>query len=86
MDADTVESYFKQFINEHTLNATQLRFLSMLWNHVATYGSIDIDRLYEPPFTTIDSNGVDGVFPKKEDVDDLIDILTTFQPEREDKP
>ena len=58
----------------------------MLRNHISIYGSIDIDRLYEPPFTAIDSNGVDGVFPEKQEADDLIDTLMTFQPDKDDKP
>ena len=34
----------------------------LLQNHIARYGSITIDRLYEPPFTVVDADGLDGVF------------------------
>ena len=54
--------------------------MSLLKAHIARYGSIEIDKLYEPPFTTIDSDGVDGVFPNEEDVDALLDILVAFTP------
>ncbi len=43
------------------------------------------DRLDKPPFSFIDSGGVDAVFPKDQDVDDLFEILTTFQPEEKKK-
>jgi type I restriction enzyme, R subunit len=49
---------------------------------LAKYGSIEIDRLYEPPFTTVDSNGLDGVFSAEAEIDELIDILDTFSPPR----
>jgi len=78
MDEDAVEAHFKQFRTDHTLNANQLRFMALLKVHIAKYGSIEIDKLYEPPFTGIDSDGVDGVFPNDKDVDDLIDILEVF--------
>jgi type I restriction enzyme R subunit len=80
MDEDAVEAHFKQFRSNHTLNANQLRFMALLKVHIAKYGSIEIDKLYEPPFTGIDSDGVDGVFPNDKDVDDLIDILEVFTP------
>ena len=80
MDEDAVEDYFKAFRTNHNLNADQLRFMSLLKAHIARYGSIEIDKLYEPPFTTIDSDGVDGVFPNEEDVDALLDILVAFTP------
>ena len=47
-------------------------------SYYASYGSLEIDKLYEPPFTGIDSDGVDGVFPNDKDVDDFIDIIEIF--------
>lgn len=57
------------------LSAHQLRFLHLLKNHIAQYGIIELDVLYEEPFTSIDEDGVDGVFPKSEQVDDLLQLL-----------
>ena len=78
IDEVAVELHFKEFRTAHNLNANQLRFMALLKAHIAKYGSIDIDKLYEPPFTGIDSNGVDGIFPNEKDVDELVDILGAF--------
>jgi len=82
MDSDAVRQRFSDFVHKHPqLTAKQTRFLSLLQNHIAKYGSIEIDRLYEPPFTTVDSNGLDGVFKAEAEIDELIDILDTFKPQ-----
>ena len=76
---EAVERAFTAFVHKHpALSAQQLRFLQMVQNHIAQHGGIEIDRLYEPPFTTLHANGVDGVFPSGSEVDDLIDILSQF--------
>jgi type I site-specific restriction endonuclease len=81
--AEVVRRRFADFVHKHPqLTAKQTRFLSLLQNHIAKYGSIEIDRLYEPPFTTVDSNGLDGVFSAEAEIDELIDILDTFSPPR----
>ncbi|MFT5730215.1 MAG: type I restriction enzyme R subunit [Desulforhopalus sp.] len=82
MDENVVEAHFEKFRKSHNLNADQHRFMSLLKRHIAKYGSIEIDKLYEPPFTGLDSDGVDGVFPDEEDVDALLDILATFNPKQ----
>ena len=49
-------------------------------NHISRYGSIEIDQLYEPPFTTLHSDGLDGVFIDEDMVEELIRIIDTFRP------
>jgi type I restriction enzyme R subunit len=56
----------------------QLRFLQLLQNHIAKYGSIEIERLYEAPFTTLSADGVDGIFAEDQ-INDLIAIIGEFQ-------
>lgn len=81
LDPDTVASHFTEFAQKHpTLTAKQTRFLSLLQNHIARFGSITLDHLYEQPFTIVDVNGLDGVFNKPEEIDDLLDILDIFMP------
>lgn len=80
LDANAVRANFEQFVRRHpTLNSMQIQFLDMLQNYIAKYGAIELERLYDQPFTTINSDGVDGVF-SDEEIDDLIGILETFQP------
>lgn len=80
LDTDAVEERFAAFDRKHTkLNSMQLRFLALLQNHIAKYGSIEIERLYEDPFTTLSADGVDGIFAEDQ-INDLITIIGEFQP------
>ena len=57
----------------------QIQFLDMLQNYIAKNGAIELEKLYDQPFTSISSEGVDGVFSDTE-IDDLIAIVERFQP------
>ena len=72
---------FEQFVAAHpALTAKQTRLLNLLQNHIAKYGAIEIERLYEDPFTMLHVNGIDGVFPREEDADALIQVIQSFSP------
>ncbi len=87
LDPEAVAARFSEFARRHpTLSAKQTRFLGLLQNHIARFGSITIDRLYEQPFTVVDADGLDGVFEKPEEIDDLLDILVVFAPPTGVKP
>jgi type I restriction enzyme R subunit len=80
MEPNAVRERFEQFAHKHPhLTAKQTRFLSMLQNHIAKYGAIELGRLYEDPFTLVDADGIDGVFSEDE-ADELINIINTFNP------
>lgn len=81
MDARSVRDKFGEFVQKHPkLTAKQTRFLSLLQNHIARYGSITVDRLYETPFTVVDADGLDGVFEDEDEVNDLIEVVRGFAP------
>ena len=61
------------------LNAQQMGFLRLLKKHIAQHGSIELERLYEAPFTSIHTEGVDGVFADGSQVDDLLAVLARFE-------
>ena len=83
LDAVAVEAAFAAFVHKHPrLSSQQLRFLQVLQNYIAQNGGIEIERLYEPPFTTIHSESVDGVFEAAEQVEELLAVLSTFAPRR----
>jgi type I restriction enzyme R subunit len=92
LDPKTVAVRFAEFARRHpTLTAKQTRFLGLLQNHIARFGSVTLDRLYEQPFTVVDADGLDGVFEKPEEIDDLLDILSIYEPRmgtrpKDDKP
>ena len=78
LDADSVRTRFTQFVITHPeLNSHQVKFLDLLQNHLAKYGAIEIADLYEPPFTLIHSDGLDGVFGEPM-VEELLNVIQSF--------
>jgi len=83
LDAVAVEKAFTDFVHQHPrLTSLQLRFLQVLQNHIAQNGGIELERLYEPPFTTFHAESLDGIFQNPGDVDELLAILSAFEPKR----
>ena len=83
LDPEAVKQRFNAFVQKHTtMNSMQLRFMQMLQNHIAKYGSIEIERLYEEPFTSLSADGVDGIFGEDQ-IDDLLEIIGAFRPAQE---
>jgi type I restriction enzyme R subunit len=80
LDAAAVEQTFTGFVHQHPqLSSQQLRFLQMLQNYIAQNGGIEIARLYEPPFTNLHAESLDGLFTNAADVDDILAILSRFE-------
>ncbi len=80
LDAQTVDQVFQGFVRKHRLNSMQIRFLTLLQNHIARYGSIELERLYDAPFTSVHTEGLDGVFPENAQVDELMSLIKKFSP------
>jgi type I restriction enzyme, R subunit len=81
MDPAAVKARFTGFAQQHpSFNAKQLHFLNLLQNHIAKFGSVKLDRLYEDPFTIVDADGLDGVFTDERDARALIGVIQTFDP------
>lgn len=87
MDADAVRERFTAFVQLHpNLASHQIKFLDLLQNHIAKYGSIRTDDLYEPPFTSLHTDSLDGLFDESL-ADELFVIIDSFQPQgREEHP
>jgi len=70
-----VDAHFKDFAQSHpTLRADQIRFLELLKAHIAKYGAIELEKLWENPFTQLNSDGIDGVFPDA-DSEEIIRLI-----------
>jgi len=75
LDSLKVDQHFSKFVQNHpTIGATQIRFLDMLKSHIKKNGAIEIDKLYEDPFTSIDHDGIEGVFPDDQ-IDELLELI-----------
>ncbi|GAB3481616.1 DEAD/DEAH box helicase family protein [Marinomonas epiphytica] len=78
LEPSKVNEHFTGFVHRHpNLTAQQVRFMEMLKTYIANYGFIDIAKLYEAPFTSVNPKGIDGVF-KEADVEDLVAVLKPF--------
>lgn len=87
MDPEAVREKFAAFVQKHPkLSAKQTRFLALLQNHIARYGTIEVERLYDAPFTVVDADGPEGVFHDESDIADLIEIVRFFGPAAEERP
>lgn len=81
LDAQTVHERFTLFVKEHpSLASYQIKFLDLLQNHIAKYGSIEVERLYEPPFTLLHTDSLDGLFDEPL-ADELLEIIGSFKPQ-----
>lgn len=78
LDAHAIEAHFTRFLHAYpSLTAQQVRFMNLLKSYIAQHGSIQVEKLYEPPFDSISHEGIDGVF-SPDDVSDLIAVLKPF--------
>jgi type I restriction enzyme R subunit len=50
----------------------------LLKAQISRYGALELERLWEAPFTTIHGDGVDGVFTQPQQVDDLLALIDTI--------
>jgi type I restriction enzyme R subunit len=86
LDPHAVQARFADFVRRHPeLNSHQTKFLELLQNHVSRYGGVEVSRLYEPPFTTLHNDGLDGLFdePLAEELLAVIGSLTPQQARQE---
>jgi type I restriction enzyme R subunit len=82
MDIEVVKEKFAEFQAKYSLNKMQRHFLMILQRIISKNGAIKIAQLYDPPFTDLHANGLDGVFQDNdEQIDAIINIVKTFDPE-----
>lgn len=80
VDSEALRTRFAEFAAVHpALTGTQRRFLQMLETHIARHGAISVAQLYEPPFTGIDTAGIEGVFPDAT-ADEVVALVQPFAP------
>jgi type I restriction enzyme R subunit len=80
LDPVAVEKRFTEFLHNHpSLTAKQVRFMNLLKSYLSDHAVIELTKLYEAPFTSVSSEGVDGVF-QPEDVNALVAVLSPFLP------
>ncbi|MEU4378214.1 type I restriction-modification enzyme R subunit C-terminal domain-containing protein [Micromonospora echinofusca] len=69
---------FDEFLVGRSLTKNQLHFIHMLIGHLTQNGMMEIDRLYESPFTEIAPHGPESLFAS-DDVDRIVSILRSVR-------
>ncbi len=78
LESEEVEAHFTDFVQNHPqLNALQVKFLGLLKSYISEHGFITVATLYQPPFSHLHQDGVDGVFGD-EIAGDLVSTITPF--------
>ena len=62
LDREAASEAFGEFLHNTTYSATQIRFIDQIISYLTQNGTMDPGLLYEPPFTDIHDEGLDGVF------------------------
>jgi type I restriction enzyme R subunit len=76
LDGEKVNAHFTRFVRKYpNLSSHQIRFLELIKRHIAQYGMLQFEKLYESPFTQIHSDGVDGVFTDEQQIGDLFKLI-----------
>ena len=75
LSEEKVNQAFSDFINEFQLNSVQIQFLETIKLFLTTNGKIDPAMLYDSPFKTYHSMGVDGVFNEQQ-ADKIFQIIS----------
>lgn len=77
LDRNAAKEAFAAFMDEQQFNSRQIRFVEMIIDHLTEQGTMAPERLYEPPFTGIHYEGLDGVFPDQ-GADSVISVVRTI--------
>lgn len=62
LDRNAAKEAFGRFLNDARYSSPQIRFVELIIDRLTQSGSMDPGQLYEPPFTGVHHQGLDGVF------------------------
>ncbi|WP_320122993.1 DEAD/DEAH box helicase family protein [uncultured Sphaerochaeta sp.] len=74
LDRGAAKNAFGKYLDGTRFNATQIRFIEMIIDHLTKNGVMNPGRLYEQPFTGFHYEGLEGVFESAA-AGEIIEIL-----------
>ncbi len=77
LDRNAAKKAFAIYLQNTNLTANQIRFIEQIIDWLTQHGVMNPYLLYEPPFTDIHTEGLDGVF-NDDDADNIIAIVRSF--------
>ncbi|KGM52503.1 restriction endonuclease subunit R [Lysobacter concretionis Ko07 = DSM 16239] len=75
LDRNAAKEAFAHFLDENRYTVQQIRFVEMVIDRLTHSGVMDPGQLYEPPFTAIHYEGVEGAFGDA-DADAIFQIVS----------
>ncbi|MBA8889818.1 type I restriction enzyme R subunit [Dokdonella fugitiva] len=75
LDRGAAKEAFGQFLDKNRYTSRQIRFVEMIIERLTRHGTMEAGQLYEPPFTTVHHEGLDGAFADG-DADAIVAILS----------
>ena len=77
LDRHAAKAAFARYLEDSNFSANQIRFVENIIDHLTQNGIMNPGLLYEPPFTDIHDEGLDGVF-NDDDADSLVSLVRSF--------
>ena len=74
LDRAAAKQVFARFLDGSRYSSQQIRFVEMIIDRLTTSGEIEPGQLYEPPFTGVHQQGLDGAFGDA-DADALVALV-----------
>ncbi|MEM9003107.1 MAG: type I restriction-modification enzyme R subunit C-terminal domain-containing protein, partial [Cyanobacteria bacterium P01_F01_bin.86] len=76
-DRNAAKEAFSSYLVGNSMSANQIRFIENIIDYLTQNGVMDPGLLYEPPFTELHDEGLDGIF-QDDDADQIIGIVRSF--------
>lgn len=77
LDRAAAKEAFGRFLDGSQYSSHQIRFVEMIVDRLTQAGTMDPAQLYEPPFTALHYEGLDGAFGES-DASEIFEILSTI--------
>jgi type I restriction enzyme, R subunit len=71
LDREAASEAMSGFVAGSTLTANQIQFVELIVDHLTEHGTVEVERLYESPFTDLTPQGPDGLFSSSQ-IDELL--------------
>jgi type I restriction enzyme R subunit len=75
LEQSVLNEAFADFLQVGDLRADQMTFINTIISYLSKNGTIDKNMLYQPPFTDLNDQGIDGVFDNDADLIKIIKII-----------
>lgn len=78
LDRNAAKEAFGQFLDENRYSSQQIRFVEMIIERLTRQGVMEAGQLYEPPFTALHHEGLDGAFGDA-DANAIISVIAAIK-------